>query len=394
MRREGLVPIVVAVLLSGLSIYLHFVGGTSLTQEADIWDKRVQLHREYYPLSRRCFTTQSLSFLHDTFEIPYRDAFIMLQYGLCLLLSAAFYVFLRELGFTRFKANVGLALLLSSYPILCAHFQPVHTWDDFWQYLGSVVALLLAFRGKLLLSAFVLSVACVARESTLLIYPAYLLVVLSQRQLNTWSRTMAALLPLAISFVYLVFTFRPPDPVRFHNFDKNFMDPTWASHTVFSLLVSFGSLWLTSLLGLIVAGRSLVSDWRSSVVVLGAVYLVPTVVVSTLTLALARETRLFFPPFLFLIPLTLWFWEQMASHLRTFYTRWFGIPGILLLAVSIMGGILAAESLFPTFDFRAWPGFAQTYLGIHIGISISISVPLVLVVAQRCRCTLQKRPEA
>jgi hypothetical protein len=116
--------------------------------------------------------------------------------------------------------------------------------------------------------------------------------------------------------------------------------------------------------------------------------MVPLVVVTTLTLGLARETRLFFPLFIFLIPLTLWLWEHTATYLRTFYTRWFGIPAAAIFVVSTWGGISLARTLFPTFDFRAWPEFAQVYLGLHLGIAVSILIPLAMIPIQRLHsCT-------
>ncbi len=182
-----IVPVSITLFMLGLSLYLHIVGKTSLTQGDDIWTQRVEvISRTYYALSTRHFTTYSLYALRSLFGLSYRVGFIVLQYFLAAMLAWVFYLYLRALGFNRRWSNLGLFMLLGSYPILAAHFQPVHTWDDFWQYIAQAAAFLLIIRKRPLAASLAFAIGSVAREPIMILYPVYVYALILFADRRNW----------------------------------------------------------------------------------------------------------------------------------------------------------------------------------------------------------------
>lgn len=374
--------VTIAIVLSGLacSLYLHLSYETTLNQSEDLWEKRVDFHRDIPPHSTRMFTTTILDVAHTTLGVDYLTVFSILQYSLSFFLGLAFYSYLRSMGFSVTYSNLGLVLLLSSYPILCAHFQPVYTWDDMWLYLSLVLAMQCQFKNRPLLAAAVFSVGVVARTVIMLVYPAFLIGILCMNDMRLNKRILAAAIPVFVLGAYLLIVYHDPAPGRFQIFNTNFADAASAKNSIFSLLISFGFMWPVSLASAAVLGHRLLSDRIRKVVLLGAAISIPLVVVSSMTMALARETRLFYPPFLFIIPLTLWLVQDYWPKIRDFYGRFFGLPGFALLAIYFWGGITFARILFPSFNFRAGPELAQLLFGINIALALAVLTPIVVSV--------------
>ncbi len=377
-RSEWLIPTALTVAIGAFSIYLHFQDNTMLAHSDKIWDQRITMHRFYYPFSARLFTTWSVIGISQLFDIGYRLAFTILMYVLYFGLSLTFYAYLRALGFGRIVSNLGLAMLLCAYPMLCAFFEPVFTWDDFWQYLATAAALLLLLKKRYLWAAIVFALGIIAREPTMLFYPAYLYALMGnkgERKLTFWS---AALIPVVVFAIYMALTYQPPDPVRYHNINENFKNPDWAKNSVYSLIISFGFLWMTSLAALAANGADIGRNRTHSFIVLGAAYSVPMTIAIVFTTTFARETRLFFPPFVFLIPLTLELLRTHAHAIRQFYTRHWGVWGVILIAASGWFGQWSAKVLFPRFDYRSEQRFSYVFLGIQIALAIALLVPLLV----------------
>ncbi len=182
---------------------------------------------------------------------------------------------------------------------------------------------------------------------------------------------------VSVGYQWLVWVPVPAD--RFTNFAKNFLNPVWASNTFYSLLASFGAIWLVA--GLARADR-LAGQFDERAIAIcrwGAIYSVPTTIALVLTMGLARETRLFFPPFVFLIPLSLWFLRYYGEKLIRFNLAGAGIPSVFVVSLAMIEGIHLSRLLFPSFDFRAWTEFSQVYLGIHFGLAMALIFQLSAV---------------
>jgi len=348
-----------------------------LVQTDEIWENRLLYHTDIFPPSIRPLTSALIELGRDWFGLSVVDAFSLLHFTLYFFIGLAFYRYLRALDFSIHFSLAGMIVLAGSYPMLFAHFQPVYTWDDFWQYLAMILSLLYILRERPLLASVFFAFGLIAREVLVLLYPAYLYALLSRFNWKSRNVLIGALLPLVCFGIYYWLNYQPLHPARFSNFEKNFQNFPWAANSVFSLIISFGVVWVTSLVALISDGRKLFADSKQSFLVVGALYFVPVTVLTTLTMTLARETRIFFPPFIFLIPLSLYFISANMNLLKKFYTRLYGIPGIVLAIAAIWFGQAMAVILFPEFDFRAGRRLSQMYFGLHLAAIILFIAPLI-----------------
>ena len=377
-RVELLAPTALAIVLGVLSVYLHFQDNTMLMHSDKMWVDGMAMHRQYYPFSVRLFTTSAVQFLNSVFGVSFQVAFGVVQYSLFVALALVFYRFLRIIGFDRLLSNLGVAMLLSAYPILCAFFEPVYTWDDLWQYVATVLAFSLIAQGKCLWAAVVLSLGALAREATLILYPVYVYALLANHPPTKRTLVLSSLIPLIVYGVFAALTYQTPEPERFHQFRRNFVNAAWAANAAYSLIISFGYLWVTSFLSLVRYGTTIFTQRRLSFLVVGASFAVPATIVLTFLTTFARETRLFFPPFVFIIPLSLWMIREKSATLQWFYRWGRGVPAIIMLALATWFGIWAARILFPSFDYRSEQHFSQVFLGIQIAIAILIMIPLIV----------------
>lgn len=376
-RKEIFLAVAIMVLFVAASYYGHIRGGSTLVQTDDIWENRLLYHTDTYPPSTRPFTSGLIKVGTEWFGLSVVNAFSLVHFTLYFIIGLAFYRFLRALDFTVFFSLAGMIVLAASYPMLFAHFQPVYTWDDFWQYLAIILALLFILRERPLLASVVFTLGLIAREALVILYPAYLFALLSRFQWRSRDVLIGALLPLVCFGFYYWLNYQPLHPERFSNFAKNFLNSPRAANTVFSLIVCFGVVWVSSSIALVSDGRKLFADSKRSFIVIGALYSVPVTILTTLTMTLARETRIFFPPFIFLIPLSLYFVSVNIDLLKKFYTRLHGIPGIVLAIAAVWFGQVLAVLLFPEFDFRAGKRITQIYFGLHLAAVILFISPLI-----------------
>ena len=380
---EAIPPVLISVVLAIVSYIINSSEGSTLIQSDEVWDNRVAFYADYYPMSCRYFTTYTMYFLKDVFGLKYVTGYVFLQYTLFIALGLSFYKYLRALEFSRILSNLGLVLLLGSYSVLCFSVIPLYTWDDFWQYLFTILAFLLIVKRQCLWASIAFTLGILARETTLFLYPAFLFALFVLPKIDLKQKLAAAGLPLFVYGAFSLLTFEPPSPARWHNFGKNFMNTGRSQNSVYSFLVSFGFLWATAYTAMIAQGKSLIKDPKRSFVLWGAAFTVPVVIVATFVLGLARETRLFFPPFIFVIPLTLWLFLRYRADYIRFFRKLFGLPALILLTGSMSFGLWLAPILFPEFEFRGQPVFAQKYLGVHIGLTLFLLAPLLGTLVRR-----------
>jgi hypothetical protein len=373
--KEYMVPIILTVVVLALSFFLHTKWcGSEMRQSEEIWQKRLDLHVSYYPFSIRYFTTYPALFLKNTFSIPPRESFFIIQFLLALILGPLFYRYLRILSFDRKWANIGLFLLLSAYPILGAHLEPVYTWDDFWVYIFLILTFSALLKGRLLSGAIFLTISSFAREQSLIFWPIFVLSAFWYcREYKPWKRIVYLMLPLII-YLPFYFIMWEPFPRRAEYIIFNFENYLRGSDSIFSFLISFGFLWLTSALAL----RQLTKmkdNWpHSRFLFWGAVLSVLPTVALTFFFTKARETRIFFPPFIFLIPLSVIFLRSAYEYFKAVMTKTGKSMLLISLPILLATGIIVAPMIFPVFEFRNCPRFNQQALGVHLGFMITIGV--------------------
>ncbi|MCX6825953.1 MAG: hypothetical protein NTV06_01600 [candidate division Zixibacteria bacterium] len=372
--KEYLIPIIITLVILTLSFFLHLKWcGSSMRQSEEIWQERLDYHLNYYPFSIRYFTTYSALFVKNLFALPPRESFFIIQFLLAIIMGPLFYRYLRLLSFDKIWANIGLFLLYSAYPILGAHIEPVYTWDDFWVYIFLILTFTAIIKGRLLPASLFLTLGAFAREQTFLFWPVFVLASFWYcRNYPRWKSIIYIAAPLIIYLPFYYIKWQP-FPGRTEFIIYNFETPLRGSDSIFSFLISFGVIWLTSAIGMGFARQK--DRWvKSKLLIWGAILSVPTTAALTFFLTRARETRIFFPPFIFLIPLTIIFLQSVYEYFRKTMPPLKIKILFISLPVMLTIGIILAPLIFPAFEFRNCHRFHQQAFGFHLGLAMTIGI--------------------
>ncbi len=371
--REYRFALGLSLVMAVISYYLQLEWcQSSLQQSEQIWKERLDYHLTLFPFSIRYLTSYATIFLERISSLSIRDSFILIHFTLFTALGPAFFFYLRQLKYSITQSNWGVFLLYLCYPVMAAQIQPMHTWDDMWVYLFLALSFGFLVKSKLLISALLFTLAVFAREQTLTFYPLLFY--------GAWTlcgktpaprRFFYTLLPLIIYLPFYIYVYQEPDPDRFRCIIFNFENPLRTSDTIFSFLVSFGFIWVAS--GMALFRLSRIEKSKPEIFIYnGALYAVPVTVLFTLFFTCARETRIFFPAFIFMIPLALLYLKSLAAYTAISF------PGrrkfrLIIPAVPLIGlGILLGKVIFPEFEYRACPENARLWIGVHIGLALCL----------------------
>ncbi len=386
--NEYFPPVAITVGVLVLSFFLHWKWcGTYMNLAEESWQRMVDSHLSWYPFKIRYFTTYAMLLLNRVFALPLRESFFLIQFPLLLVLGPVFYNYQRILGFTVRQAWVGVFLVLSSYPVLLAFSEPTHTWDDVWTYLLVTLALALVLRSRITAATVVFTLACFAREQSLIFYPLLAMTAFwSPSEMPRRNRLLWLLAPPVLYGVFRVIVWQEMDPARFSHIYRNFEFGLRTSDTLFSLFISFGFIWVASLMALV----RLVRKNRTAAerfLYWGTLISLPANLVIALFFSLTRETRILFPPFVCLVPLAvreLWLLLADLKQRRGAFRR---VTQVITFSVLIGVGIYLGRAVFPSFEYRACPNIAQLWAGIHFGLVLNLMALYLLRLVTGSRAT-------
>jgi len=370
-RRSGLATWIIIVLGLALSLIVHLtVRGSSFTVPADDWQHTLDVHLHDHPFSTRPLQSYATLGLRQLTGLSTKVSFFSIQFLLAGLTGWLLFRLLLRLGFSRAWGRIGLAMFYLSFPILAAQFAPVHTWDDMWLYaalLGTSYALL---DGRWPAVAVLFAVACLARETALFFFPV--LAVMAWRD-RKQTRPIVLLICLAAPVLaYLAYLWQFDarySAATWHMGDLNFGSGPRAADADVSLINAFG--WL---LPAAVAGGYLL--WRrqrresEQFLLAGLLLWLPLNTAAASVLAMVRETRLLFPPFVVVIPLALYavhdIWRSGLN--RVSWRRWFWYA--LLAGVVCWAGIDHAALYWPKFEYYSSHLLRRNFAGLQLGLSL------------------------
>lgn len=372
---------VLAITVTGIivSLILHLKATWSpFLIEPEIWKKTLELHLNEYPFNMRFPQTHATLLVSRLFGFPLKESFYTLQYILVLLLGPLFYNYLKTLGFERNWSLVGLALLMLSFPILCAHFEPVHTWDDKWMYGFVILTFVALLKGNWLAASLFFTLGCFTREQMLLFYPIFFLEGIWNRQkLGMKKLLLGLLIPVVIYGLYILLVNQSPNASRWSLFFFNFENSARAADSIVSLWNSFGFLWFLAAVGAV----SLIqrrSEPRYRLLFWGVIITVPLTLFVGIFFTYVRETRILFPPFVFLIPLALIALKNLWDSLPAEKSKTFWIITACSAALLITAGVLIAPYLWPEFDYGSSSKLRRDFAGVQIGLSMLLLVGVVV----------------
>jgi hypothetical protein len=367
---EHWITILILLVVLAFSLLLHVkLCDTSIVRHNEArFVKMVEAHQTGYPFSIRYMTTVSIMLL-AALGLTVKQSFFLLQYALAAVLGLSFYRYLLSLGFAKSRANAGLFFLLSAYPVLAAHIEPVHTWDDFWAHLFAVLSFTALIKAKPIQGIVWFTLACFAREQSLIFLPV--LVFAAARfnpRLSALNLVILAAAPVILYGAFYAYNWQTPKPKRFELILFNFETPLRTSDTLFSVFVSFGFMWLTSLIGVVRRAGSLTPQllrW-------GTTIMLPATVIFALFLTNARETRILFPPFLFVIPICVCVLDEVYLRLKSKIRPSGLFSGAIVAAVLMAVGVVMGHLAFPAFEYRRCEPFQRLWAGIQFGLILNL----------------------
>ncbi len=357
-----------AALLTGLTIIVHFTSPSTLNHSEESWQMKLDLHSSADVFRVRPLTTGIVNFLNEKIDLSIRAAFFGLQFLLFFLMCPALYFYFSQLGYSHRLSIIGMIIFALSLPVFLAHFEPIFTWSDFWLYLMAPLSLGLAIRHKFILAALTMAIALVARETAIFFIPILCAIIYRQENGGPGKSILICLLTLALFLggrILLVgFYFPHPE----YGYQFNFDGALRTSDSIFSFIVSLGFIWVVGFYQLF--QKPEINSQYANPIRFGAVLTTLGCIVSTYIYGHFRESRLFLPPAIFLIPLVLSYLKTRGSQIKDVfyrYNKWISHTIlIILLAVSIS----ISKLLFPEFEYRAWHDGNWIYMGIHISLAI------------------------
>jgi len=381
MKKQALAeygPVFAITLLAlALCLAAHFYLDSMFNVGDDGWRFRLQLHQDYYPFSARTFTTYPAVWLGELLGGRFEMSFALVEFFLFIALGPLLYRYLRALGFDPAGARGGMVIFYLSYPMIAAFHEPVCSWDDFWQYGALILAFTFLVKKQPVRSVLAFAVGVAAREPTLLIYPVWAYAFLTNISLPRLQKLSLSALPLIVAAGFWLAVDHEPAATTIHSITENFRDVAWTRNSLYSLFMGLGWLWLPLPFALYSRRVRNALPTRMQFIRYGSLWATLIVVAVVLWAAYARETRLFFPPFVFVIPLVMYFLKLHKDAYRRLFTWRCSIWAVLLAAASLAAGIYLSNWLFPDFDYRSSEPFARLYFGLHVAAALWILIPLV-----------------
>lgn len=343
-------------------------------------DSQIRYHQEFAPFARRPLTSGLIEASSSIFGIAIAESFVLVNLLLLFISGLLVYRISLRLKATNNQALFNMAAYFLTFSIVFAFFPPVFTYDEPLQYCFLFLSILAVIHNKWVFYWVWFFLALVARESSVFLFPGFILIGLGLGVLPslTWSpavfrKWLLLFLPLPLYVIYLIFFFLKTglwaesstlEGSRLDCLNDNF--GTWAKtkETLFSfLLVILPALYL------------LFIGWRKEVFkgfqkrfvqafFIGLIINTPVIMLATL----ARESRLFALPLIFLWPLAgQLFWKELTLLVKPqlYFEVFRNWPNRLyFLGLCILNYLISFKVYVPSFPAK--DNFFNEYLFIML----------------------------
>lgn len=372
MKKHGTV-IAFSLIFTSFSILLHYLNPSTLRIiDEDFWQKILHVHQTAVAFKVRPWTTFITSMLHDYAGLPVKTSFFILQFSLLFISGLVFHRYLQMLSYTRKQAFLGTTIYFLSIPVLMAHFEPVHTWSDFWVYILIPLSFIFVIQKKYWWSLPCMILVTMARETSVIFYPLWMLLIYNQSDKQI-GKSIALPFVAFLGFLglrFLMFGITPGDPRL--ELTSNFETGLRTSDTLFSLSASLGFVWVAGIAGISIIKKN--KHAFKNFLIRGAVITVVGYISSTLLLGRARETRLFYPPFIFLIPLTLSYLQTKTDILKQMFSKAHRLRTIISVLVVLVLSLFISWQLFDSFEYRRWADGNRFFWGLNLAMLLFLGI--------------------
>lgn len=322
----------------------------------------IEVHRNIEPaFAKRPLTTWSIEGL-NTLGLDEYWAFVTHSFLFIFLCGCLVYGLAIKLGASVKEASVAQAIFHVLPTVMFAFFIPVYTYDEPLQYFFILLTLYGLLCRRSILAIVSLSLALIARETTIILFPALLMVGIQQfgGQFRKALGKMFVMLgiPILLYAIFLFFyiPYRGLEDAsskdfasRLQFFNENFKNAEMAGESLSFLYLSIGlSIFL-------IATYAIRGDLSKVNRVLVRGFLL-TMFLNTLVILLAtkaREARLFFLPVLLISPLLGRAWlrdlNRMGGMKGYFKIRAYW-PGMLLFLFGASILVLFSDHVFRLSD--------------------------------------------
>lgn len=255
-------------------------------------------------------------------------------------------------------------------------------WDDIWAFLGLVWMAYFLLDQRLYPAALCLFFASLSRENVLITAVAFYFFRNPRDCWRSWA--LPAAFGRGVHELYRLIVFPEFLPRRLTRLPVDFSDIDAGKQSIHSLFVSFGWIWTAA--G-IMARRTIRDfkvniyslNWRLSMSALAVGFLT---IALTLTAGLARETRLFFTLFVFLVPLAVAsisdkrFMENVQSVYDSMRLRYLIAIALTIFAICLAGTIL----VFPIYSYLPMKDFHR------LAFSFNLALSIIILMTQSAKC--------
>lgn len=311
---------------------------------------QIEYHKEFAPFARRPLTSLLINGVSDWFGLKPGMAFVWVNFSLFLIGGLLLYFLSRMLTKNYWFAVFNLLSFYVTFSVLFAFYPPIFTYDEPLQYALVFAAMLCFLKRKRILFVLLITLALIAKESTLFLLPGFLYLYSTKSKKFipkiTFGRFLVLGLPLVFYMGFLWFylgkmdffhAFESELPQRFSCWYQNFGSHKNSIETIISFCLVIGPfLYLLALNW----KNNLKNQWVKAFLVTLAIN-TPIVLLATL----ARESRLFALPLLFLWPVFFPLFGQQIALLfnKSSYADYFAMYGHrLILSAAVLLALLIA----------------------------------------------------
>lgn len=345
----------------------------------------VNLHEQWGPFAKRPLVTSLVRSIEARLSVEVTTAFILAVFFQLLIVAWALTYATKKITSDPLPV-LSLLPFAASFTILFAFFAPIYSYDELIQYTFIFLALA-CLKEQPRAAALLLCLAGIARETTLLTLPGFSLLALG-RWTNVSRRdaikaAMVFLFPAIFMYAYNRFFPFPDMSTRFDHWKFNFQDTRHTVETFISFFLAIVPVFFLAFL----------SNWKKTSIsnsYISAFWL--TLLINTpivLVASLARESRLFALPLVFLWPMAgRWLFEALVRT-RVFIYRE-PLRATLVAVISLSVGKIV-HLLAKRFYIATLNGYYDGYR-VYLAIFCAIACAWILATFQQRTCRADVSP--
>lgn len=176
------------------------------------FDQVYTYHLEHPAFAARPLTSWLMDAVHRTFDVTYANSFLFVNFLLLFFCGVILYMVSREWRATHREGIASILVFYSSFTVLYAFFSPIYTYDEPAQYVLLFLTLLFLTKKLHLLAGASFFGALIARETSVFLIPALLILFVPHHKTLTgfftqhrtaWRAYVSLLLPVLFYAIFM-----------------------------------------------------------------------------------------------------------------------------------------------------------------------------------------------